>query len=343
MKERNGGNSKKEGKSSLWEKIPDSIKLLAGLITAIATLVTALTAAGILKPSPEVAETPTAPVAGTSTRETAGPLPEPTLTLTSATPTTEQSPSPTPSVTASPSPTPTSTLLAFDSFDDGCIDSLRWRPIQPVEGNPADEIDETNCWSLSSAHRYRETTSTLEFLAKGQSSDGLERIRTACTFTDVEIIVSRFALYRIYEDRNASGYVGLVLYNPDQAGSPRQVSIWLTGRITPQLTSPRLRLVGNLEIEGIPDMPTEQTLRSLPIGEVSENLSLGIHLRGGSVYGSLGGDWVRLTGVEMGAPYGFRLIFGTTSGSILESNIEEVLISWDANRIGAPDCPMWQS
>lgn len=335
---RMGTDNSKQQQKSRWEQFSDTIRALAPLIAAIATLLTAVVALRQLFPSP--ASTPgstpqdelrpaRATLAASSTPST-----PPTATSIS-TPTMRAPASP----THSPSPSPT--LFAFDAFDDGCVDPLRWHPIPPVEGNPPDRVDETNCWALSPIHRFSETGSELEFRATGQSFDGLQRIRRACTITDLEVIVSRFALTRIYQDRNASGYVGIVVDRPEAEGtSTTPVGVWLAGRLTANLMVPSFMMFANQEIEGLPDQPTQQVLKRLPSSEGIEQVALGFHIIGRQVYGSVDGQRYRLAGIEMASPYSFRIVFGTTSGSGLEAAIEEVHVGWDQARPGSSECPL---
>lgn len=202
-------------------------------------------------------------------------------------------------------------------------------------------MDETNCWSLSPIHRFRETGSELEFSASGQSSDGIVRVKRACTFTDLELLVSRFSLNALYEDRNASGYVRVVIDAPaEEGGSATPVGLWLGGRLTTTVSRPTFMTFTNQAIEGLPDLPTQQVLMKLPTGEIIDQIVLGFHLVEKIAYGSVDGQRFRLSGIEMPAPYSFRIVFGTTSGSVLDAAIEEVRIEWDPERLGAPDCPL---
>lgn len=320
-------------KVSIWERIPSALKAVAGLIAAIAGLITVLNAVGLFNPTPAPTAEPGSPTAQAI-------LGEAVVTPT-ATPTATQSPptwTPSPSPTSTPTATPT--LLAFDRFDDGCIDTLRWHPVPPVEGNPPDEVDETNCWTLSNIHRIAETAAELKFRASGQSSDGIVRIKKPCTFTDLEVIVSRFALSPLSEDRNASGYVGMVVDSPDEDFQTAQVGVWLGGRQTTSVPSPSFFTFANRAIEGLPDLPTQQLFRALPRGEGLDRIALGFHLVEGLAYGSVNGELFKLSGVEMPSPYSFRIVFGTTSGSVLDSAIEEVRVGWDPERRGSPDCPL---
>ena len=155
------------------------------------------------------------------------------------------------------------------------------------------------------------------------------------------MIVSRFALTAVYEDRNASGYVGIVVDRPDSEGpSITPVGVWLAGRLTANLSVPSLMMFANQNIEGLPDQPTQQLLKRLPSSESVEQVVLGFHVVGGQAYGSVDGRRYRLAGIEMASPYSFRIVFGTTSGSRLESAIEEVRIEWDQSRPGSPECPL---
>jgi hypothetical protein len=322
-------------RQSRWDRIPTVLKAIAGLIGAVATLLTAIVAVRELIPSPAPTPSLTPEPEARAASEEPG---NKTLTPT-ATPT--NTPTRTPTATPTPTPSATPTLPSFDAFDDGCIDPLRWRPIPPVEGSPPDEVDETNCWTLSPIHRFREIASKLEFRASGQSSDGLQRIKKSCTFTDLELIVSRFALDAIYEDRNASGYVGMVIDRPDvDSPSVTSVGVWLSGRLTQNAEFPTLLTIANQEIQGIPDMPTQQLLARMPSAESIDQIALGFHIIDRQAFGSVNGRLFRLSGIEMASPFSFRIVFGTTSGSSLFSAIEEVRISWDQSRIASPDCPL---